>query len=119
MIFQRFISRRIEMEDGGSRLYRRRRFQIFLDLIDDVLRQRDVCNILDIGGEPGYWTSMADMLGDRNVRITMVNLSSYDLDDPRFTSIAGDARNLSTWSDMSFDIVHSNSVIEHVGLWYD
>ncbi len=50
---------------------------------------------------------------------TLVNLKAEPVTDPRFTSLAGDCRDLSRFADQSFDIVHSNSVIEHVGRWGD
>lgn len=54
----------------------------------------------------------------RPIRVTMINLAAETTGDDRFTSMAGDAREL-PFPDQSFDIVHSNSVIEHVGRWGD
>jgi hypothetical protein len=106
--------------EAKSVAFRRRRFGLFLDLVDRVLAHRDGCRILDIGGEPEYWTNVADMLQQRRCRITLVNLRAHSVADAeRFTSVAGDARDLSLFADMSFDLVHSNSVIEHVGRWND
>jgi len=106
--------------EAKSVAFRRRRFQLFLDLIDQVLSSQDRCRILDVGGEPEYWTNVADMLEQRQWHVTLVNLRAYPLaDTTRFASVAGDARDLSSFSDLSFDLVHSNSVIEHVGRWGD
>lgn len=115
----RWIRHRFGIEESGSTAFRRRRFRMFLDLIDNVLSHQEVCRIIDIGGEPRYWTNLTDMLGDRRFHVTLVNLVAYPVADSRFTSIVGDARDMSAWRDTSFDIVHSNSVIEHVGLWWD
>src|SRR5262249_1574658 len=102
-----------------GRAFRRRRFGLFLRLIDQVLEVRETCRILDIGGEPGYWDNLADMLEGRQWQVTLVNLQAFPVDEARFSSITGDARNLRAFDDMSFDVVHSNSVIEHVGRWHD
>jgi hypothetical protein len=102
-----------------GREFRRRRFALFVRLIDEVLTYCDSCRILDIGGEPSYWANVTDLLKGRRWRVTLVNLTTFSVDETRFTSIAGDARDLGELEDMSFDIVHSNSVIEHVGRWDD
>jgi hypothetical protein len=107
-----------DQKTGGSS-FRRRRFGLFVRLIDHVLARRENCRILDIGGEPSYWSNLADMLEGRQWQVTLVNLSTFAVEDARLASVAGDARDLHTFDDMSFDVVHSNSVIEHVGRWSD
>jgi hypothetical protein len=109
---------RAEREAKG-RAFRRRRFELFLRLVDHVLVHRDSCRILDIGGEPDYWHEVADMLGGRPWSVTLVNLIAFSVEAPHVTSITGDARDLHAFENMSFHIVHSNSVIEHVGQWND
>jgi hypothetical protein len=105
--------------EAWGRAFRRRRFKLFLRLIDQVLLRHETCRILDIGGEPQYWATVADMLGPRRWQVTLVNQTGYPVDDARFISLVGDARDLASFADMSFDLVHSNSVIEHVGRWQD
>jgi Methyltransferase domain len=100
-----------------GRAFRRRRFKLFIDLVDEVLSRRDKCRILDIGGEPEYWHDVVDILAERPWHVTLLNLTTFPVNCARFSSIAGDACSLPNLSDMSFDVVHSNSVIEHVGRW--
>jgi hypothetical protein len=88
-----------------------------LCIIDQVLSERKICRILDIGGEPQYWANVADILGQRCCHITLLNRRVYGVDDAQFASIIGDACDLNSYPDMSFDLVHSNSVLEHVGRW--
>lgn len=115
----RFAAKWAGMESDGSRLFRRRRFAAFLQLVDAAILRHGQCRILDMGGEARYWEKLGDLIGDRDVQVTMVNPSRSESSDPRFRYVAGDARNLACWPDMSFDVVHSNSVIEHVGMWGD
>jgi Methyltransferase domain len=105
--------------EARSRAFRRRRFALFLSLIDKVLSARATCRILDIGGEPQYWALVADLLGQRPIHVTLLNQAAYVEDGITFVSVVGDARDLALFADRSFDLVHSNSVIEHVGRWDD
>ena len=89
---------------------RRRRFAFFLSLLSEVKRP---ARILDVGGTPAFWQLMGlSQLDD--VRITILNLQAHPVTGPLFDSVAGDARDL-RYADRSFDVVFSNSVIEHLG----
>jgi SAM-dependent methyltransferase len=70
-------------------------------------------HILDIGGTATYWKTMELGTHDQ-VFITLLNLTHNDVRLPHIHSMVGDARNIQV-DDKSFDIVFSNSVIEHVG----
>jgi hypothetical protein len=105
--------------DIAGRGFRKRRFAWLLPLLDHVLATKGTCRVIDIGGEPDYWTNLQGMLTERRVEVTLLNLALSRISDARFTSVLGDARDLRQYADMSFDLVHSNSVIEHVGRWGD
>jgi len=79
--------------------------------------------IIDIGGAAPYWNFLAAELETLNCSIVLFNrvaeqISAEETDNPRFSVLIGDARCVNLPS-MSFDLVHSNSVIEHVGSWVD
>jgi hypothetical protein len=97
--------------------FRRRRLSRFLSIVDEIIGKNATCRILDIGGRLAYWQALEPLWRDRSCHITLINLDSEPVPDGRFSSVAGDARDLSQLDDLSFDLVHSNSVIEHVGLW--
>jgi Methyltransferase domain len=66
--------------------------------------------ILDVGGTPFNW-----LLLDVRPHITIVNMPrAREAFDEHFTCVFADGREL-PFADDSFDIVFSNSVIEHVG----
>lgn len=88
---------------------RKKRHLFFLEFLknfDGKIR------ILDIGGTESYWESM-DFDKD-NVEITLLNLFSVDCKKNNFLSVVGDATDMSEYSDASFDLVFSNSCIEHL-----
>ena len=100
--------------------FRARRLATFLELADRVLARQGTCRILDLGGELAYWKALRDHWRGRNLEITLVNttVSEATREGP-FIVRPGDARALPDLVDDSYDIVHSNSVIEHVGTWMD
>ena len=70
----------------------------------------DQTRILDIGGTPFNWELL-----DVRPRITIVNMPrAREAFDEHYTCVFADGRAL-PFGDHSFDIVFSNSVIEHVG----
>ena len=58
-----------------------------------------------------------DFADQPDIQITLLNISEGEFKTPHsnITPLLGDARDLSQFNDRQFDIVYSNSVIEHVG----
>lgn len=108
----------IDPHSSGNR-FRNLRFSWFLELLPKIGSPDRPLKILDVGGTMGFWEPRLSDLPSRPFSVTLLNLDEHPVSDPRFVSVAGDARDLSRYGDDSFDIVHSNSVIEHVGRWPD
>jgi len=98
-----------------EKIFRKKRFLIFLDLISVVPRP---IHILDLGGTLSFWQSNDyNYIGEFN--ITMLNIfQQYNLPSG-FTSIVGDARSLINYKDKEFDLVFSNSTLNFVGSYED
>jgi len=90
---------------------RQRRFQLFKRLLQDVPRP---VRILDVGGTQQFWERMR-FIDEPNVHIVLLNLYPVQTNHPGFTSVIGDATDLKQFGNGEFDVVFSNSVIEHVG----
>jgi hypothetical protein len=101
----------------GSKL-RRRRSRPLSEIIERTYERKGCCSILDLGGTETYWNIFEDgFLRDRRCEIVLLNRTSQASSRPGlFRSVAGDACAVEAEND-TFDIVHSNSVIEHVGDW--
>jgi len=110
------FSRVADHRDPSSLAARLRanRLEFFGGLLAQVPRP---LRILDVGGTSDFW-KRSEFAGD-GVSVTILNMQREALDDPRFESIVGDARDLSAFASGSIDIVYSNSVIEHVGTFAD
>ncbi|MCR4339800.1 MAG: class I SAM-dependent methyltransferase [Gemmatimonadaceae bacterium] len=52
--------------------------------------------------------------GSDRLRVTIVNLERQPVDGTNMESVVGDATNLTQFDDGEFDVVFSNSVIEHL-----
>lgn len=102
-----------------SRL-RRRRFAIFRPMLEAALQEKETIEIIDLGGTENYWNIARDFLTAHKgrIRITLVNLEPIEVTDHHlFHTVIGDACDPNLLNGKSFDFVHSNSVIEHVGDW--
>ncbi len=103
----------------GSKL-RAKRILPLLDLIKEISLHNNTVKIIDIGGTEKYWNIIPrKYIKDYNISITIVNLpgTCIQKDHGPFCFVEGDGCNLAKFSDNSFHIAHSNSVIEHVGDW--
>lgn len=113
---------RVGAKQRISTWFRTRRDRVLRDLIVDLFRESGRVEILDLGGNSSYWKRVGeDFLRSNNCRITILNLYeselhlNLNLDICKF--VVGDATNLESISDHQFDLVHSNSVIEHLFTW--
>jgi hypothetical protein len=97
--------------------FRRRRLQRFIAAVDDIIAAKGSARILDLGGTSAYWETVKQVWENRPVSFTLVNLAAEPVQHKSFVSLAGSACELPDFADNSFDIVHSNSVIEHVRRW--
>jgi hypothetical protein len=96
---------------------RAKRFAVVRALIERVLAEKGRCRILDLGGTERYWDIAGSFLTEKNISIDVLNIEAVHTQGQCFRSLAGDAANLGDLADRSYDLVHSNSVIEHVGTW--
>jgi methyltransferase family protein len=100
--------------------FRRARARRIVELIASIAKAKGRCRIADLGGRADYWGHLFDraFLEASGVHITLVNTEDMPVvEDPMFTSVQGDATSMPQYADDAFDLVHSNSVVEHVGDW--
>ena len=94
-----------------SPYFRKKRFARFLEMMEPGGQDR----ILDVGGMPNTWT-MAKPIAES---IDLVDLRDYPFDPKNYPGynmrlLQGDGCDL-PFPDGEYDLVYSNSVIEHVG----
>jgi hypothetical protein len=89
--------------------FRLKRFQVFEEFIKNIACQ----NILDVGGTQSYWETMG-LEKVQKYNISLLNLSKEITTSANFVSFIGNAIDLSEFKNGSYDIVFSNSVIEHL-----
>lgn len=99
--------------------FRQARFLRFMAIVDEVIAQRGECCILDVGGTNDYWLANEEMWAQKPVQITVLNLGADETSHPKLRPVTGNACHMQEFEDSSFDVAHSNSVIEHVGRWKD
>lgn len=115
------ITQKIHYSNKNSYRYnlRVKRLKPLLEIIERTYQKYGEVNLIDIGGNKRYWSILPEeYLVQHKVKITVINLPSNNLppEEEHFKFISGDGCNLA-FDDDSFQIAHSNSVIEHVGDW--
>lgn len=103
-----------ERPDSFVNRLRIRRAHHFRSLLETIPRTGAV-RILDLGGTHHYWRTTG-LLDPARYHITLFNLEAVPLPEGvgGFAVVAGDAMRLDLEDD-AFDVVFSNSVIEHMG----
>ena len=84
---------------------RARRFAFFRGLLDQVPKP---CRVLDVGGAPPTWREIPD-----GVEVTLLNTTPVD-EGPEMPTLVADACDM-PFEAGEYDVIFSNSVIEHVG----
>jgi hypothetical protein len=115
---ERFLRIMAQTERGGRSLRSfilRRRVAFLVQLLAAVPRP---FRMLDVGGTSMFWEAVG-WVGDPGVEITLLNMKQQPVHYENLRSIVGDARRMYQFQDAEFDLVFSNSVIEHVGNYDD
>jgi len=107
-----FIRKLADDDDPNSfaNKLRSRRFGVFEFLIARMPRP---VRILDVGGTTEFWERRG-WAGSDDYRITTLNLFAEDRRHENIRAVTGDATNMKEFGEGSFDVVFSNSVIEHL-----
>lgn len=104
-----------DKSDSFVNKLRRKRFQLLQNSIEKLLQRDTKFKIIDLGGDVNYWLQLNWQ--QPTIETTLLNLYNNKIDDTlksNFISIKGNALE-APFDDKSFDLVFSNSVIEHVG----
>src|SRR5690606_18576065 len=99
--------------DSLGNKFRSKRFLFFEQLFWQAFTGNEEIHILDLGGTEAFWLDKK-ILQHKNISITLLNLKQESVSTPSIKSMAGDATDLSAFGNTSFDLVFSNSVIEHL-----
>ena len=108
-------------QNSLAQSFRRKRFALFGELLATVDRP---LRILDVGGTERFWQFMG-FADEAGVAVTILNIEPTELasiapvGQTLFTHVVGDARSMPQYADNEFDVVFSNSVLEHVGTLHD
>ena len=93
--------------------FRAKRLKSFEDLFFKTFKNQGEIRILDVGGTDYFWKNsrIPNLPG---VTITLLNLHLEQSSHPNILACQGDATDMKPFENKSFDLVFSNSVIEHL-----
>ena len=93
--------------------FRTKRLQEFEKMFFSRFSGLEKIEILDVGGTGYFWKNSA-LLSHPGLRITLLNLYPVETSHPAIHAVLGDATDMREFEKGSFDLVFSNSVIEHL-----
>jgi len=99
-----------EKKNSLGNRFREKRFNFFLKKFDSLNKP---ITLLDIGGKINFWENRG-LAGNNDYKITVLNIEKEKSNYSNINCLIGDAINLNQFKNKSFDVVHSNSVIEHL-----
>ncbi len=99
-----------EKKNSLGNKFREKRFKFFLEKFESLKKP---INLLDIGGKINFWENRG-LAGNVNYKITVLNIEKEKSNYSNINCELSDATNLSQFKNKSFDVVFSNSVIEHL-----
>lgn len=96
--------------DSVSDSSRKKRLSFFKEFCEPIKKP---VNILDVGGSDYHWRN-SEFANNNEYHITLLNTENQNVTDlSNFTYVNKDAGDLSAFKDDEFDVVYSNSLIEH------
>jgi len=93
--------------------FRAKRLQEFEKLFFSHFKGVEKIEILDVGGTAYFWQH-STLLSHPGIRITLLNLQQNETNHPALQAVQGNATDMREFEKGSFDLVFSNSVIEHL-----
>ena len=99
-----------EYKESLGNYFRTKRFGFFLHRIK--LMKKPI-SILDLGGKINFWENRG-LTGNNDFKITVLNIESEISNYSNIKTVNGNVLELKDFKENSFDIVFSNSVIEHL-----
>lgn len=100
---------------------RKKRFSLFKSFIEENYKNSKPSSlkIIDVGGTPVIWENNLSLLETAlpatKFEITVVNIKKFKTNCASIKSLVVDAKDMQRFRDKEFDIVFSNSLLEHVG----
>ena len=99
-----------EKKESLGNQFRNKRFKFFFNKIKKLKKP---VTILDIGGKINYWENR-NLAGNNDYQITLLNIDLEHSLYSNIKTIKGNATEMGELEDNSYDLTHSNSVIEHL-----
>jgi len=83
-----------------------------------IQKSKRTIRVLDLGGTQYFWYQLG-LTNNSNLKITILNIKREKIVFNNITHRLGSALNLGKFNDKEFDLVFSNSLLEHIANYED